>query len=206
MTAAVQLKCDLCGLECGRHPLTRRIGGDEHSFCCAGCLNVHAILLEYKQSLKLGLISNRREEAAPVEIPPGAEIREALFQVSGMWCTSCAWLIEHVLRKQHGIVSADVFFASDLVKVRYCPLFLPRERIPAAIAGLGYRARQYSGRSERDGSETRDLLLRIGVAAFLWLNVMSLSLVLYAGYFERISDSVAHVLPFVLLLLATGSV
>jgi len=223
MTAAVQLKCDLCSLDCGRHPLTRRFNAADRSFCCAGCLNVYAILLEsgviaagqdfretevYRQSLKLGLISNRQEEAAPpgTEAPPDSEIREALFQVSGMWCSSCAWLIEHALHKQRGVVSADVFFASDLVKVRYCPRWLPRERIPAAIAGLGYRAAEYTGRDARDGAETRDLLLRIGVAAFLWMNVMSLSLVLYAGYFERISDSVSRLLPFVLMVLATGSV
>jgi heavy metal translocating P-type ATPase len=227
MTAAVQLKCDLCGLDCGRHPLIRRFESDDRSFCCAGCLNVYAILLEsgviaagqdfretevYRQGLRLGLISNRQEEApeapeAPDVSPPAdAEVREALFQVSGMWCSSCAWLIEHALRKQYGVVSADVFFASDLVKVRYCPRLLPRERIPATIAGFGYRASEYSGRDERDSAETRDLLLRIGVAAFLWLNVMSLSLVLYAGYFERISDSVSRLLPFVLLALASASV
>ncbi|HTQ54390.1 MAG TPA: heavy metal translocating P-type ATPase [Bryobacteraceae bacterium] len=221
MTAAVQLQCELCGLDCGRHPLTTRFGADEHSFCCAGCVNVYAILREsgviaagqdfrqtevYRQSLRLGLISNRAPEPEAAGIPENAETREAIFQLSGMWCTSCAWLIERALRKQRGVVSADVFFASDLVKVRYCPVYLPRERIPAAIAGLGYGAAEYSGRDEHEGAETRDLLLRIGVAAFLWLNVMSLSLVLYAGYFERISDSAARRLPFVLLALASGSV
>jgi len=221
MTAALQLACDLCGLDCGRHPMARRFDGGERFFCCAGCLNVYAILLEsgviaagqdfretevYRQSLRLGLISNRQQDAAAGEIPAGAETREALFQVSGMWCSSCAWLIEHALCKLRGVVSADVFFASDLVKVRYCPLSLPRESIPGAIAALGYRAAEYTGRDARDGAETRDLLLRIGVAAFLWLNVMSLSLVLYAGYFEPISDSISRLLPFVLLALATGSV
>ena len=217
MTAAVQTHCALCGLDCGRHPLS----SGENSFCCSGCLNVYTILSEsgviaagqdfrdtelYQQSLKLGLISNPQPDGGSTAIPPGAEIREALFQLSGMWCTSCAWLIEHVLRKQRGVVSADVFFASDFVKVRYCPLVMPRECIPAALAGLGYTAREYTGREERDGAETRSLLVRCGVAAFLWLNVMSLSLVLYAGYFERISDSVSHSLPFVLLALATGSI
>jgi heavy metal translocating P-type ATPase len=222
MTAAVQLKCDLCSLDCGRHPLTRRFAAADRSFCCAGCLNVYAILLEsgviatgqdfretevYRQSLRLGLISNP-QEAVPSGIAPpqDAEIREALFQISGMWCSSCAWLIEHALHKHRGILSAEVFFASDLLKVRYCPRLLPRDRIPAAIMGLGYRAAEYTGRDERDGAETRDLLLRIGVAAFLWMNVMSLSLVLYAGYFERISDSISRLLPFVLMALATGSV
>ncbi len=221
MTAAVQLTCDLCGLDCGRHPIARRFDRQEKSFCCSGCVNVYAILLEsgviaagqdfretdvYRQSLKLGLISNRQEGAPEIAGPADGEIREALFHVTGMWCSSCAWLIEHALHRQRGVVSADVLFASDLVKVRYRPRLLPREWIPSAISGLGYRASEYTGRDERDTVETRSLLLRIGVAAFLWLNVMSLSLVLYTGYFEHISDSVSRLLPFVLMALASGSV
>ena len=109
MTAAVQLKCDLCSLDCGRHPLIRRFNADDRSFCCAGCLNVYVILLEsgviaagqdfretevYRQSQKLGLISNRQEDSPNIDPPPPeTEIREALFQISGMWCSSCAWLI-----------------------------------------------------------------------------------------------------------------
>ncbi|MFN7998336.1 MAG: heavy metal translocating P-type ATPase [Bryobacteraceae bacterium] len=223
MTPAVQLRCDLCSLDCGRHPITQ---GDHH-FCCSGCLNVYAILEEsgviaagqdfrdtevYRQSLKLGLISNRQVRDDAPEIPAEAETREVLFQVSGMWCASCAWLIEHALHKRRGVVSAEVFFASDLVKVRYCPQYLPSEVLPRTIADLGYRATEYNGHDDRhDGdaraaAETRDLLMRLGVAAFLWLNVMSLSLVLYAGYFEHISDSISLLLPFVLMALATGSV
>src|SRR5581483_4422243 len=57
--------------------------------------------------------------------------------------------------------------------------------------------------SSAANAEQHDLLIRTGLAAFLWANVMSLSLVLYAGYFEQISTSVRRGLPFVLMMLAT---
>jgi P-type Cu2+ transporter len=212
MTPAPQ--CDLCGLPVGRHPVNRNLGGAERAFCCAGCLNVYTILLEsgvlasggdfreseiYRQSLKLGLIAQAQERKPT--IPAGAETREALYQISGMWCASCGWLIEHALTAEYGVVSADVMFASDLVKVKYCPQFLPPGRIAERVAGLGYRVQEYSAGAERDRSYRRDLLLRIGVAAFLWMNVMVVSLVVYASYWEAISDTARHVVPAVLALL-----
>ena len=40
------------------------------------------------------------------------------------------------------------------------------------VASLGYRAAEYRGPRERSDAERKDLLLRLGVAAFLWMNVM----------------------------------
>ncbi len=78
-----------------------------------------------------------------------------------------------------------MLFASDLLKVRYCPQYLPPGRIAERVASLGYRAAEYTGRSTRSDAERKDLLLRTGIAAFLWMNVMMFSLVVYASYFEH---------------------
>ena len=47
------------------------------------------------------------------------------------------------------------------------------------------------------------MLLRFGIAGFLWLNLMTLSVALYVGYFEHIAVSISRFLPFVLMALAT---
>jgi len=120
-----------------------------------------------------------------------------------MWCTSCAWLIEHALAALPGVAKAEASFASDLVKVQYHPQTLPPERIVSRIASLGYKARRYAGDTDAADAERRDLIIRTGLAGFLWANVMSFSLVLYAGYFEQISGSIRRGLPFVLMALAT---
>jgi heavy metal translocating P-type ATPase len=212
--------CDLCGLPAGRHPLERRFPGGVRAFCCLGCTNVYSILHEsgvlesgidfrdtelFQESLRLGLISSgatRQKET----VPDDAEQRETVYHLTGMWCSSCAWLIEHALQSERGLLSAEVMFASDLVKVKYCPQYLPPGRIVSRIAALGYRATEYTGQSTADGAERKDLLLRIGVAGFLWLNVMTLSLVIYASYWEAISESARRVVPFVLMALTTPAV
>src|SRR6185369_1160167 len=161
----------------------------------------------FKRSLELGLIAtgSQKRVAAPraSAIPADAIVQEILLQVTGMWCSSCAWLIEHLLASEHGLVSAEVFFASDLVKVRFHPQYMPPERIIKRITSLGYGASEYTGENPLASRERRDLLLRIGVAGFLWLNIMTLSMALYVGYFERIADSVSRHLPLVLMGLAT---
>lgn len=202
------MNCRLCALESGHE-----------DFCCAGCRNVYAILLEsgvlasgqdfrqtglYQQSLKLGLIANPTGADPP--IPADAESREAVYRISGMWCASCGWLIEHALGRLRGVLSADVHFASDLLRVRYCPLYLPAERIRERVASLGYRAGDFETRSGEVDRERRDLLLRTGIAAFLWMNAMLFSLVIYASYFERVTASYSRAIPFVLMALATPAV
>jgi Cu2+-exporting ATPase len=203
------VNCRLCGLD-----------SHQADFCCAGCRNVYAILVEsgvlasgqniretelFQRSLRLGLISNASGAAEAVPDAPG-EIREAVFQVSGLWCASCGWLIEHALMRTRGIVSAEVIFTSDLLKVRYSPQRLPIERIVERVTSLGYRAQEYTGQADGSDAERKDLLLRVGIAAFLSLNVMTFSLVVYTSYFEHIAASFARYMPFVLMALATPSV
>ncbi len=210
--------CGLCELPCGRKPQVRSYDGGDIAFCCMGCANVHAILLEsgvltsgqniretevFRRSLELGLISNPEINAPVVVVDPSAPTQEVLLQVNGMWCSACAWLIEHALRKLPGVVSADVFFASDLAKIKYCPQYLPPDSITARIKKLGYEASRFDGENTAAKTESRDLLLRLGVAAFLWANIAGFSTILYVGYFEQIAPSAARVLPVFLLLLTT---
>jgi heavy metal translocating P-type ATPase len=199
----------------------QRFGEADRRFCCVGCMNVYSILAEsgvlasgqdlretelFKRSLELGLIAQspadspeKNSPAAPHDSPT----EEVLLQVSGMWCSSCAWLIEHSLASLPGLVSAEAFFSSDTVKVKYCPQYLPPNRIVERIARLGYKAQEYTGESEAKEAERRDLLVRFGVAAFFWANIMAFSLVIYASYFEQISSSVRRNMPFLLMALAT---
>ena len=218
----VATTCGLCDLDCGSQTVSRVFEGKEMDFCCMGCANVYAILLEsgvvasgqnireseiFRRSLELGLIS--RPSPLRVDKPalrPDAPTEEVLYQVGGMWCSACGWLVEHALEKMPGVVSAEVFFASDLAKVNYCPLYLPPDAIASRINQLGYKAAAYNGDDSVGKKETRDLVLRLGVAAFLWANIMAFSVILYVGYFEQIASSASRFLPWVLFALATPMV
>jgi copper/silver-translocating P-type ATPase len=179
------MTCTLCGLDSG-----------QAAFCCAGCEAVYGILHA----------AGPLPPVAENPIPADVETRDSVFQISGMWCNSCAWLIEHTLSRMHGVQSGKVAFTSDLLKVRYAPQYLPPGRITDAVAALGYRAAEYTGPADRSDAERKDLMLRTGIAAFLSMNAMFFSLVVYASYFETITAGAAHAIPFVLMALATPSV
>jgi heavy metal translocating P-type ATPase len=216
---AVGTVCGLCGLECGKQLVAHAFEEQKVDFCCMGCANVYAILLEsgviasgqnirdtevFRRSLELGLISNPAANPdANIAIDSNAPSSEVLLQINGMWCSACGWLIEHALRKLPGIVSAEVLFASDLAKVKYCPLYLPPETIKSRISKLGYQATEYTGDDASAKAEIGDLVMRLGVAAFLWANIMAFSVILYVGYFEQISASASRILPWILLALTT---
>jgi heavy metal translocating P-type ATPase len=215
---SVEITCGLCDLPCTAGPLVRQYEGKEVPFCCMGCANVYAILLEsgviasgqnlretevFRRSLELGLISRREEKQKNPALDPNAPTEEMLLQVNGMWCSACSWLIEHALVGLPGVISAEVYFASDLAKVRYCPQYLPPEKISARIDRLGYKASVYTGETSAAKGEIHDLLMRLGVAAFLWANIMAFSTILYVGYFEKIAASANQYLPYLLLVLAT---
>ncbi|MCX6547498.1 MAG: cation transporter, partial [Acidobacteria bacterium] len=211
--------CDLCGASAARNPQVQTFRGHEQRFCCTGCLNVYGILLEsgaieagvdlktttlYQESLRLGLLGRGEVEATPV--PEGLEQREALYQIGGMWCAACGWVIEHALHREPGIVSAEVLFTSDLLKVTYCPQLVPPGTVPDRVQALGYRAAEFGTEPEGDRRQWQDMLLRLGIAGGMWMNVMLFSLVIYASYWESISGWAQHFVPFILMGLSLPAV
>jgi heavy metal translocating P-type ATPase len=211
--------CELCGAAASRNPQIQVFRDQEKRFCCTGCLNVYAILLEsgalesgidlretslFQESQRLGLLGRVEPERAA--IPEGAETKEALYQLTGMWCAACGWVVEHALRREAGIVSAEVLFTSDLLKVTYCPQMVPPGTVPERVKSLGYRAAEFGSEQEGDRREWQDMLLRLGIAGGMWMNVMLFSLVIYASYWEGIAGWAQRVVPLILMVLALPAV
>lgn len=64
----------------------------------------------------------------------------ARFAITGMDCQACANRIEKVLRRQHGIMAADVNFASDELQTRYDSNILSPDQIAQMVAKTGFTA------------------------------------------------------------------
>ncbi len=166
----------------------------------------------YQQCLTMGLIAHpgpnqsshptndRKETSAPSEISTFSEIevtserprdtldtvREAAFQVSGMWCASCAWLIEHAVGQVRGVTGCRVYFASDVVKVHYLPARTAPEEIARTIQKLGYAAERYDAQeaSARKG-RGQATLSRAVIALVFAMNAMMLQLPFYTDFFSK---------------------
>ena len=215
MAVAIKTLCDLCGLP-AHAPLTAEIGDQSHVFCCGGCRQVYQILVEsdqigagqdptqttlYQQCLQMGLIA-RPEEPGALEAeeravtPPTiaalgntdtlSTTREAAFQVGGLWCASCAWLIEHAVGQLKGVERCRVYFASDLVKVVYRPARVAPESLAATIRKLGYTAEPYSvdgAMGDSPQAKTRrSLFIRAVVATVFAVNAGMFQFPFYADF------------------------
>ena len=213
---APEALCHLCGLPV---PASRRgYGADAGRFCCHGCHQVFLLLSAatgvlpegfhktdlYRACLDAGII--RSAEAPPhpdpTALPAGLPPLELTFRVEGMWCPSCAWLIEEVLRRTEGVIGPRVSFVSDTVRLGYLPHKIAPAEIIGRIGKLGYRLRP-PGEDEAGESERKAQLLRLGLSAILTANIMMVSFVLYSGFFSASTHAAASFFSYPLFVMAT---
>ena len=119
-----------------------------------------------------------------------------------MWCPACSWLIEEVLRRTKGVLEPQVFFLSDLIHVKYFPHILSPQEIMTRISRLGYRPSLFQEELAME-REKKDLLIRLGVSSILAMNVMMISLALYAGFFRDLSQTAIGYFSYPLWLMTT---
>jgi heavy metal translocating P-type ATPase len=171
----------------------------------------------YRACVAAGIISANPQAAsglksevgasAPAILPSASPAQENLvqelhFRVDGMWCSSCAWLIEAVLLKTKGVLEAKVIFVSDLAIVKYLPHRVPPRDILSAISRLGYPAAMMQDRVGASKEKQR-LLLRLGLSSIFTMNIMMLSFALYGGFFHELGDDAIGYLSYPLFILAT---
>lgn len=186
-------ECSLCQLPLPLQP----ISDQTLRFCCHGCHAVYTILATkgevedyqahplFQQALQYGLISNQAlHEQLRVRLSDAnaMEIQKLHFEVSEMWCPSCAELIRLVLLQQKGIKNCIIDYATDLAMVEFAPQQIAREQIFAQITNLGYQPYQLHETAQKAVSNS--LYLRFIIAAFCALNVMMFAYPVYASYFD----------------------
>ncbi len=111
------------------------------------------------------------------------QLRDIIYDISGMHCASCSTRIEKVLRGTDGVVSAEVNLATEKAAVQYDSSIIHARRIREAIEGLGFNARQ-SGATTDEYSRKRletirqlarmkkNLFVSLGFAALLFYVAM----------------------------------
>ena len=127
----------------------------------------------------------------------GAE--EVSLCIDGLRCASCVWLVENVLERTEGVQEAHVSYASGRAKIAWDPTKTSIEQVGARIAALGYQPRP----AGQQGDGDRDLLVRLGVAAFCTANIMGMTAALYAGWMDGMADRYAQLFRWGSLALAT---
>lgn len=165
------------------------VEGPDDVWCCAGCEMAAAIIrgagLERYYEQREALPPRPEGRAQPwAEVP--VEVDDEGFgavalAVDGLRCASCVWVTENVLQSTPGVVEARVSYGSGRAQLRWDPAVTSLPALARTIATLGYSPRLLGEERTPD----RDLIVRLGVAAFGALNVMLLSAAIYAGWMDR---------------------
>ncbi len=197
---------------------TRTMDGSRE-FCCAGCMAVSEVIsaggMERYYALRdapgnrpdavdsqqfLVYDNPRMQQGWLTRKEPHAE---AEFLVEGIACAACVWLIESWLSRLPGVESAQVNFSTHRLGIRWNPSRVRVSDLLTAVHQVGYRALPYTREARRSLQENqrRELLKRMGVAAALGMQVMVISVALYAGDWFGIEPALADFLQRVNLLL-----
>lgn len=86
----------------------------------------------------------------------GVALSEAVFDIAGMTCATCARTVEEVLNSLDGVASASVNLATERATVRYNPETVATARLKKAITDAGYRAMTADDSSRDTEKETRE--------------------------------------------------
>ncbi|MFC1877777.1 heavy metal translocating P-type ATPase [Thermodesulfobacteriota bacterium] len=148
---------------------------------------------------------NRAREPEIIHDEPESETDEGLWldlNVSGMWCPACAWVVEETLIKETGVKQAKCQFTTDRIKLNYNPVLTSPQHLMDAIEKIGYH-----GSLAEDGHkrlESRREFIRLGISAFLTMNVMMLSFALYTGFFTQLSADAIHHLTWPIVVMGSA--
>lgn len=205
--------CDLCTLALS--PSFHLLG--DKRFCCRGCLTVYEIIHHSSQNQvstaqnlldqakRIGILSDPSLLIRHEEIQ---EIKEAIvtskerwhFEIRGMWCTTCAKLIELILYKSKAIYLAKVDYITDLCLVEYDPMKISKEHIIEKIQSFGYRCVSLENILER--SSQKALKIKLGLSTFLSMNIMMLSYPIYENGLGIKTEGFHDLLAYISLVLS----
>ena len=124
---------------------------------CAGCVNSVEKALSKVDKVKSASVQ-LTTESAEIEVEdddfPFEEVREAVenagyeveepksdsvtFQIGGMHCTGCSSAVEKAIKKQDGVVNANVNLAAEKAFVDFDSSQISTDQIKESIENAGY--------------------------------------------------------------------
>lgn len=112
----------------------------------------------------------------------GPVIEHVTLAVSDMHCGACIQSVEGTLAKLPGVVSARANLAARRVSIAHEIVKLSIEDLIGALTKAGHEAAELSATPDAEAAaRDGDLLKRLGVAGFAAMNVMLLSVSVWAG-------------------------
>ncbi len=212
-------KCVHCGADCGKNPVL----WNDLKFCCNGCLTVYQILNENKLYKYYDLeespgikVESTTEFGNKYAFLDNKEVKEKLitfsenniskvrFYIPVIHCASCIWLLENLKTLNKGIKHSFVNFTKKEVDITFDESVISLRQLVELLSSIHYIPDLSQSQKDKkdDDQSYKKLLYKIGVAGFVFINVMTYSLPAYFNG-EPLSDklqSVFSILSYILVI------
>ena len=211
--------CTHCHLEFSEDVM---IADKENYFCCKGCQGIYHLLSDegldsfYNKvgAIKLAPPIQQYEDSKNYNTPAFYErfvnvnsdgFSEVSLVIEGIHCAACVWLNEKALYKMEGVVDVNINFTTNKAHISWADNVVKLSNIIDMIRAIGYDAFPYDSsiQESRADAQRKDYYLRMAVAGFSLMNMMSISFAQYHGYFSGISDDIVTILNVGEWVLAT---
>ncbi len=188
--------CIHCGADCGKTPV---LLGDK-PFCCNGCRTVYELLhenklftyykLEDSPGVKLetttefgnkyAFLDNDEVKQKLITFSEGS-ISKVKFFIPVIHCASCIWLLENLKTLHKGIKFSFVNFTKKEVDITFDEVEISLRQVVELLSSIHYIPDLSQSQSDKDEDKHayKKLLYKIGVAGFVFVNVMTYSLPAY---------------------------
>jgi P-type Cu+ transporter len=211
--------CIHCGADCGKNPVI----WNDLKFCCNGCKTVYQLLNENKlynyynlddtPGIKLETTTEFGNKYAFLDKDEVKEklisftegkISKVKFYVPVIHCASCIWLLENLKTLHKGVMHSFVNFTKKEVDITFDESQLSLRQLVELLSSIHYTPDLSLSLSDKneDTKSYKKLLYKIGVAGFVFINVMTYSLPAYFNG-EPLDDklqSVLSILSFILVV------
>ena len=201
---AADVRCAHCGLPVPEGLLDEDA---ERQFCCSGCHTAFGILHAHGLDSYYAFAERRESPVRAsgrsydefdhpafanlyVTALPNGLSRTELY-LEGVHCASCVWLVERVPLLVPGVLRAELDVRRSLAVIEWDIVTVPLSCIARALDTLGYPPHPFRGvaRADMRKREDRAMLVRIGIAGAIAINVMLAALALYAGELNTMDAS-----------------
>jgi len=198
-----------------------KIEGIEQPMCCYGCKAVaEAIIAAGHDSFyRLRTEASLTGETLVPEILAEAQVydndsiqqefvqqfsdseREASLILEGITCAACVWLNEQHIAGLKGVTAVQVNYASRRAWVRWDNSRIKLSEILQAIREIGYQAHPYNPDQQQalQQKERRTQIRRLAIAGLFGMQVMMISISLYAGAWSGMEENFEQLFRWVSL-------
>jgi len=198
---AVDGSCFHCGLPLPPdEEFIEEIEGKPQHFCCIGCQSVCRVIYDaglegfYQRTPDGTLLGPPPEPPRDVALYDLEEVQEEFIRdlgeereihllVEGIHCAACVWLIERTLGRLPGVVNAQVNLSGKRLLLRWDNRRIKLSEIIERLGQIGYSAVPFDPEAAEGTikKQNRALLFRMAFAGFTMMNLLWISIAIYAG-------------------------